>query len=151
MQEELETVQNLHREGKLERKLLYRIIILSVIATFTICILLYDILFQGLHFLPVIGFAVLGFLLGYFIFIRMNKVYWDTKRQIVAMGRFDLTSIILLIIFIIYRVSLEKYFIGHYEDAIEASGYSLATLFGGMTGRLLGTLYAIDRSHKEKK
>lgn len=151
MQEEIETVQNLHKQGKLERKLLYRIIVLSVVATFTFCILLYELFFQNLEFLPVIGFAVLGFLFGFYIFIRMNKVYWDKERQIVAMGRFDFTTIVLLIAFILYRISLEKYFSGHYEDAIQAFGYSLATLFGGMVGRLIGTLYAIDKSHREKK
>ena len=151
MQEELETVKELHKTGKLDRRLVYRIVILFFISVVTFFILFYDVFFENLEFLPTLGFSILGFILGFYIFVRMNKVTWDNDKQIVAMGRFDFVTIVLIILYVLYRIGIDKYLEGQYDDAFEVSAYSLATLFGGMLGRFLGTLYAIDKSHKEKK
>ena len=151
MQEELETIQELHKTGKLDKRLVWRMVILFFVSIITFGILSYDLFFENLEILPTVGFAIFGFILGFYIFVRMNKVTWDNERQIVAMGRFDFVTIVLIILYVLYRIGIDKYLEGQYDDAFEVSAYSLATLFGGMLGRFLGTLYAIDKSHKEKK
>lgn len=151
MQEELETIKDLHKKGKLDKRLVWRLVILAIASTITFCVLLYDLLWQNLEFFPVVGFVLLGFIFGYFIFMRMNKVMWDEEKQIIAMGRFDMITIVLIILYVLYRIGIDKYLAGKYEDAFEVSAYSLSTLFGGMIGRFLGTFYAIDKVHKEKR
>jgi len=150
MQEQIETVEMLKNTGKLERKLVYRIVMLFFITLITFLILIYDVLFKNLNLLGVIGFSIFGFLLGFFVFTRMNKVVWDQKREIVAIGRFDFTSIVLLLTYILYRIEISIFLQDYYTTAFEISGFSLATLFGGMLGRFIGTFYSIHQAHIEK-
>ncbi len=142
------TIKNLHKEGKLHKKLVTRLSILFVILLIICGVLVYDIIFKNLPWMPVIGFASFGFILGFFIFRHLNKITWDEEKEVVSIGRFDLASFVILIIYIGYRILVDFYLKNHFTG-IAISGFGMATLFGGMAGRLIGTRQTIGRVHKE--
>ncbi|MFA7285263.1 MAG: hypothetical protein WC011_00235 [Candidatus Paceibacterota bacterium] len=150
MQLQIETVEMLKKAGKLERKLVYRIIMLFFITLITFVMLVYDLFLNNLNLFGVVFFSIFGFVLGFYIFTRMNKVVWDQKREIVAMGKFDLTSFVLVLIYIAYRIEVGLLLKDYYGDGFEVYGFSLATIFGGMLGRFIGTFYSIHKAHIEK-
>jgi hypothetical protein len=141
--------QNNFEPGKIHLKLKLRLWLLGIIAVGTAGILVYDILFKNLHVIPVLGFAVFGYILGYFVFTHMNKLEWIEEEEVVNIGKFDAVSFCFLAIYVIYRVLIEMYLAREYTNGLMASGYGLATLFGGMAGRLAGMLVKISRIHRE--
>lgn len=140
---------DLEKAGKIHKQLQIRLYLLGLIAVVVLGILIYDIAWKGLVFLPMMGFATFGFLLGFFVFTRMSKVTWDEKKEMVKLGRFDVVSFLLLAGYIGYRISIEFYLKYQYHDALFVSGASLAMLFGGMFGRLIGMVWAVARVHKQ--
>jgi hypothetical protein len=137
-------------EKKIHKKLKLRLIFLGGVTTVIAGMLAYDLLFQGLRFIPVIGFASFGFILGFFVFTRMNKIAWDEEKEAINIGKFDMVSFILVALYVAYRISIEYFLKSHYHNAISISGFSLATLFGGMVGRLIGMVWTIERTHREQ-
>lgn len=146
---EIPTLHDLKKDGKLHAKLLWRVRILAFVAIGISIIISYDILFRELPAGGAIGFGALGFILGFFIFKRMNKITWDEEREVVSIGRFDATSFAILGLYILYRLGMNVFLKEHYQSAIAISGFSLATLWGGMIGRLIGTVYWVRQTHRE--
>ncbi len=145
----LPLIENLHKEGRLHKRLVVRLIMFVIILFIIGGVLGYDILFKGLMWMPVVGFASFGFILGFFVFRHITKITWDEEKEVVSIGKFDVASFIILIIYVAYRVLVKLFLESHFTSAIAISGFSLAILFGGMAGRLIGTRHAIKRTHQE--
>lgn len=142
-------MENLLKSGRLHKRLVVRLT-MFVIILFTIGgVLAYDILFRELMWMPVVGFASFGFILGFFLFRHITKITWDEEKEVVSIGKFDIASFVILLIYVGYRLLVKLFLESHFTSAIAISGFSLAILFGGMAGRLVGTRHAIKRTHEE--
>lgn len=149
MQTEIQQFNSIKKAGKLHPKLKKRLLMLGGIAIVATGIAVYDMLFKGLGALPVIGYACFGFILGFFLFNKINKITWDENEEIIKLGKFDIATFVILLIYIAYRISIHYYLANHFDDAISVSGYSLGTLVGGIIGRLLGMVWTVNRVHRE--
>jgi hypothetical protein len=145
---ELTEFDTLERAGKIHQKLLIRLRLLWIICSGTAGVLIYDISFKNLKVLPALGFVAVGFGIGYYVFSRMRTIVWDEEKEAVAMERFDIANFVLLCVYVLYRVSVDKLLSAYYHDAVLVSGFSIAVLFGGMMGRLVGMMRTVNRVHR---
>jgi len=149
MSEILEELKHIHREGKVHRKLKLRLAWLAFIAATVLGILVYDIVIKGLTIVPVLVFSFVGYVIGYYLFSHMQSITWDEEREVVRLGKFDLFSLFLLVAYIAYRLLVEQYLQLRYTNGLLITGYGLATLFGGIVGRVMGMLHAVAKVHRE--
>lgn len=146
---ELQEFNTLEKTGKIHSRLRNRILFLIGVGTVSTGMIVYDIFFRDLEPLGVVGFASFGFILGFFIFNKINKLTWDEDEEVVKIGKFDLATFIILAGYIIYRILIHVFLENAFHKAILVSGYSLATLVGGIIGRILGMIWLINRIHRE--
>lgn len=149
MQTELKEFNNLEKNGKIHGKLRNRLIMLVLIGTVFLGVIVFDIFFKDLEVLGVVGFACFGFILGFFVFTKINKITWDEEEEVVKLGKFDLATFVILGLYIGYRFSIHIFLQASFQKAILVSGYSLATLVGGIIGRVFGMIWNINRIHRE--
>ena len=135
---------------KLHKRLKTRLIFLGAVALVIACILTYDVVVKNLRLIPVIGFASFGFILGFFLFVRLNKITWDAQKAVATIGKFDIGSFVVLVLYITYRISIEYFLKSHYHNDLMISGMSLSTIFGGMLGRLVSMVWIVEQTHREE-
>lgn len=145
---EIPTLYDLKKEGKLHKRLVWRLRMLAFVVIVISGIISFDIVMRDLPWLGVLGFSSFGFILGFFLFKHMNKITWDEEKEVVSIGRFDRTSFIIIGIYVLYRLGMSIFLKEYYQSAIAISGFSLSAIWGGMLGRLIGTVYIIKRIHK---
>lgn len=141
----LREVRILREEGKLHSRLVTRTRIFLVISFLLLCFATYFV-FEGANPLLSLGLAVVGLVVGYFIFSRMTRVQWNTDTEQVesaSMGALGYGMIGLYIVFEIGARTLLSDFLG-----AGAEGYIIALIFGVILGRTLGVVADIHRVYK---
>ena len=143
----IETIQALHKAGKLHVKLRRRLWILTLLTLVGAGIVGYDILFRGLSWWLALLLAGVSFVFG-LIMSRLNVVNWDEDQQLMVLGRIDRTGTIILVFYIIIRLLTRTALHNLYHNIITLWGLTLSILFGVALGRLVGTFLIIYRQHK---
>ncbi len=67
-----------------------------------------------------------------------------------TIGKFDIGSFVVLVLYITYRISIEYFLKSHYHNDLMISGMSLSTIFGGMLGRLVSMVWIVEQTHREE-
>jgi len=148
--DEISTVLNLHKNGRLSRRLVLRLVFLGLISTASFLIMVYDMIFVGLPF--TFGFfgAMIGFTLGLFLFSRIFTQKWDEKKETIITGRIDIWSTVLFVFYWSSRFITQNILEHTYHNARIVSGLTFAIVFGLTLGRLSGVLSSIHKMNKEK-
>lgn len=145
----LDKVRNLEAQGKLHKTLLLRVRVMFALSALLGLAVLYNVLFRDAGFLVAGLFSAIGFAAGYSLFSRMNAVQWDEKKEVLQAGRMDVAGFVALGGYIgfeiLFRTLIKDVF------PAEATAYVLATIFGTLLGRAVGTVIEIHRVSKGGK
>ena len=141
----LEEVRILRQEGKLHQKLISRVRILYIISAVLAAMVIFNLLFRSANPLVVGGLVIIGFILGLFVFSKMNVVNWNEKEEIVQIGKMDKIGYISLGLYIVFEIGLRT-FLGNVFP-VSATAFLLAGIFGTMFGRAVGTTIKIHKVH----
>jgi hypothetical protein len=146
---EIQAAHELNKEGFLHKKLIFRLFILGTISVVSAAIVIFNILERGLNPAIAIGFSSAGFLFGVWIFYRMNPVKWDEEKELLVVSKIDKWGFVILGIYIVLRI-IARFYIEHlYHSVVILTGLTLAMVFGVSFGRLIASLSAIRKAHKE--
>lgn len=146
----MESVKELHKKGKLDRKLRIRLIFLTSLTFIFGIIGAYNFIVHDFPLLWVVVTIVASFLLGMFVLSRMNKITWDEKHAIMTVGRIDGLGFVVLVLYVVVRVGT-KWFLGHFShNVVLISGLTVASVFGIMLGRLSATFISIHQLNTRK-
>ena len=134
-------VRVLQQEGKLHKSLITRVRMLFVISLILAGVVTYNLIFQSVDVTVAFALAGIGFLLGLYIFSRMNVVNWNEAEEIVESGRMDMLGYVVIVLYIIFEISLRTFL----KDFFPATSttFLLAGIFGTIFGRAVGTVIEI--------
>jgi hypothetical protein len=90
--------------------------------------------------------AIIGFLLGVYIFSRMSVVNWNEEEEVVQTGRMDMIGYITIGLYIVFEISFRTFL--HDYFPMSATAYLLAGIFGTIFGRAVGTVIEIHRVYR---
>ncbi|MBV9349415.1 MAG: hypothetical protein JO026_01560 [Patescibacteria group bacterium] len=135
-------VRELRREGKLHTQLVIRVGLLFAIGLILSGATIENIL-RGGSFLVAAGLFMAGFVLGFFIFSRINPISWNETKAIVQAGRMDALGFVTLGLYIVSEISFRIYL--HDKFPSTASALLFATLSGVILGRGSGLVVEIHR------
>ena len=82
----LREIRVLREEGKLHRTLIVRTRILLLISVVLASIVLFNMFYRGTDWMLPGVLAIIGLVLGLFIFSRMNPIQWNEEREVVETG-----------------------------------------------------------------
>ncbi len=138
-------VRVLREEGKIHSKLIFRVRMLFVIALILGGIVGYQ-LFLGANPWVVLMLAVIGFVLGLYVFARMSVVNWNEEREILETGRMDKVGYITLALYIAVEIGLRTFLNDFYPAS--ATAFLLSGVFGALFGRAVGTVIEIHNVYR---
>lgn len=138
----------LRREGKLHKKLVTRIRVLSIIAAILAGIVVWQVLTHDIQIALVLAFASLGFILGLWVFSRMSVIRWNETEEQVEAGRMDMLGYASLALYIAFEVGLRTFLRDFFP--LTATAFLLAGIAGTLCGRALGTLIEIHNVYKRE-
>lgn len=136
-------VRTLRDEGKLHSKLISRVRMLFVISLILLGVVLYNLVFRGANILLVSVFALVGFLLGRYIFSRMNVVNWNEEEEIVQTGKMDIAGYLTIALYIAVEIGFRTFLKDVYPLSVTA--FLFAGIFGTIFGRAIGTVLTIHK------
>lgn len=139
----LKEVRALQNEGKLHAKLIFRVRMLYVISLILGGVVVFNLIFRGVHALIPGVLALIGFGLGYFVFTRMSVVNWNEESETVQAGRMDLIGYGVLALYVAFEIGLRTFLKDAYPTHVTV--YLLAGIFGTLLGRAIGTIVEIHR------
>lgn len=150
MLEEIDTVIELHQEGKLDRILRIRLIYLTAFVVIFGAIGLYNLIVHELDLEDIVFTIIISFMCGMFIFSRMNTIGWDEKKEIMQVNRLDFVGFVILVLYVLSRV-YTNWILGHFShNTVIVSSMAVASIFGVMFGRLIATLVTVHKIHTER-
>lgn len=147
------TADELHREGKLDKKISRRLTIFKFLSFLFGLITIYDILFEGFYWFQVFLVVAGSFLVGMIIISKMHKVAWDKRRQIMVTQKMDIFGIFILVSYVGARIFSDAYLNDFFDGNIsKVLAYTFFIIFGVTLGRFVGTLTSIylaqPKSHR---
>jgi heme/copper-type cytochrome/quinol oxidase subunit 4 len=145
----LRTFKNLKSEGKLHKRLLFQIRILSVISLILLGVVVYQIIVNGLNVWISAGIAVVSFFLGLFVFSKMNKMVWNEEEEVIQTGRMEIAGVAVIVLYIAFEMGLRTFLNAEFAGTFAATAYLLAGIGASLLGRSLGTLVAIQKLTKD--
>ncbi len=144
MLEELQIADELHKEGRLDKKLKRRLWIFEILSFVFGLITVYDILFEGFYWFHVFLAVSVSFLFGFWVLEKINKVVWDKKRQIMVTEKMDIWAVLILVFYISSRIISDVYLHDFFDGNLPSVfAYTFFTAFGITLGRFVGTLFSI--------
>ena len=117
---------------------------LFAISLILAAVVLYNVLFTSTDPLTVILLAGIGFLLGLYVFSRMNVVNWNEEEEVFQTGRMDIVGYASLALYIILEIGFRT-FLKDVYPASSTTAFLLAGIFGTLFGRAVGTVVTIHK------
>src|SRR5437868_2119697 len=102
-------VRILREEGMLHAKLIYRVRTLLGISLILGAIVLYNIVFRGANIVVAASLAGIGFILGLYVFSKMNVVDWNEETAVVQTGKMGTVGYASLGLYICFEVGLRTF------------------------------------------
>ncbi len=133
-------------EGKLHKKLITRVRMLLIISVVLAGIAGFNVVFRNANGPIAAGLLVGGFVIGLFVFSRMNVIQWNEELEIVETGRMDVIGYSLIGFYIIFEIGLRTFLKDFYP--ISATAFILAAVAGTLLGRSIGTIIEIHRVYR---
>ncbi len=139
-------VRVLRREGRIHRKLIIRISLLSIVSIILAGIVFFNVAFKGVGIMMSVMLAVVGFVLGRYIFFKMNVVSWNEKEEVVGTGRMNAVSYVVLALYVAFEIGLRT-LLGEFFPT-NAMIFLLSGVSGMLLGRVVGTIIEIHGVYK---
>lgn len=139
------SVRDLRDAGLLHKKLLTRTRLLVCISTVLLLIEIYQTIHYGFSFWILDAVIIIGFLLGLFVFSKMNKAVWNREEEVIQAGRMDVFGAAILILYIVFEVSLRSLLKAEFGTSTQATTYLLAAIGASLLGRSIGTLLSFRK------
>ncbi len=139
-------VRVMQEEGKIHSKLIKSLRIMGAIAFILLGIVVYELIFQGVDPLISAGLAMIGFLLGFYLFSPVNATVWDEEKEVVMARRMDVLGFAAIAVYIVIVVGLRIYLAQHFPAS--STIFALALVFGMLAGRVTGTINEIHRTFR---
>lgn len=133
----------LRQEGVLHKRLLTRLRMTFIISIILGGITAFNILFRDANALIAGVLAFGGFILGLFIFSRMNIVNWNEEEEAVQMGKMDTIGYLTLGLYILFEIGLRIYLNSMFP--LSPVVFLLAAIFGTLFGRATGMVIEIHK------
>lgn len=140
-----QNIRDLETDGKMHKKLLFRVRILTIISVLLLSFVIYRTLLGDLNVFIVVLLVVLSFPLGLFVFSKMNKVVWDEEGETIMAGKMELAGFAIVALYILFEITLRTYLKAEYAETFAATGYLLAGIGASLLGRSVGTLVAVQK------
>ena len=139
----LREIHTLQSEDKLHKKLISRLVMLTIISLVLLGIVVFNIIFRGAD--PFIAgvIAIVGFILGVFLFSRMNVVNWNEAEEVMQLGKMDMLGYGTLVLYIAFEIGLRTFLRDFYP--ISGTVFLLSGIFGTLFGRVVGTIVEIHK------
>jgi hypothetical protein len=144
-------IRTLRDEGKLHAKLISRTRMLFIISSILLLVVLFNIIWRHAGFyttIATIPIAVIGFLLGFYVFSQMNTVGWNEEEEVVKSGKMDTVGFISLGLYIIFEITFRTYLKSHFPTT--AIPLLLSGICGTLLGRATGTLAEIHKVYQAR-
>ncbi len=142
----LKEVRILRQEGKLHRKLIIRIRILLFISLILAGIVVFNVIYRDANWFAALALMIGGFLIGLFVFSRMNVIQWNEEQEVVEAGRMDMIGYAMIALYVAFEIGLRTVLIDFYP--VSATAFILAAVCGTLLGRSFGTIIEIHRVFK---
>jgi len=136
----------LHQEGKIHRALIIRVGILFVISIIIAGIVWFNVWVRDVSVINTLSLQAVGFILGLYVFSRMNIVNWNEKDEIVQAGKMDTLGYITIVLYIVFEIGLRTLFNDFYP--LGATVLIVAVISGTLIGRTFGIIMDIHRVFK---
>ena len=136
-------VSVLRQEGKIHKALIVRVIILLLISLILTGVLIFNIIIRNVDIISVISVGIIGFILGLYVFSRMNIVNWNEEEEIVQAGKMDTLGYGTIILYLIFEIGLRTFFNDFYP--LGATILLLSVITGTLLGRTLGIIIEIHK------
>jgi ribose/xylose/arabinose/galactoside ABC-type transport system permease subunit len=137
----------LKEEGRLHTKLLSRVRMLLIISVILATIVVFNIVFRGADLFFAALIAGVGFLLGLFLFSKMNVVSWNEETELVQTDRMNAAGYATLILYICFEIGLRTFLKNSFPAT--ATALVLAGIFGTLFGRVIGTIVEIHKVYRQ--
>ncbi len=144
-----QAVRVLRDKGKLHKSLITRVRMLFGISVVLAGVALYNVFVRDINPLLALGLAATGFIFGFFLFSRMNKLTWDEQQETIRAGRMDVVGFAVLGLYIVFEVGTRTTLNNIFPASFTATALLLATIAGSLFGRALGTVIAIEKFSRE--
>jgi len=135
-------VSVLQQEGKLHSRLVNRLRMLFGIAAILLAITSYNV-FEGADILITGALAVVGLVLGFYVFSRMSPVQWNEEQEVVEAGKMDVFGYSMIGLYIVFEIVIRTVLTNYFAGNAEAFIY--AAVFGIIFGRACGMIVEIHR------
>lgn len=135
----------LKTDGKLHKRLVFQIRILAAVSLGMLAIVAYNIVVNGLNVWLCLAIGVVSFLLGLFVFSRMNALVWNEEEEIIKTGRMEVLGFVVLALYIGFEFGLRTLLNAEFAGTFAATAYLFAGISCSLLGRSLGTLVAIQK------
>jgi len=136
-------VNVLRQEGKIHKALIVRVIILLLISLILTGVLIFNIIARNVDIISIISVGIIGFILGLYVFSRMNIVNWNEEEEIVQAGKMDTLGYGTIILYLIFEIGLRTFFNDFYP--LGATILLLSVITGTLLGRTLGIIIEIHK------
>ena len=133
----------LRQEGKLHKRLLTRLRMTFIISIILGGITVFNILFRDANALISGVLVFVGFILGLFIFSRMNIVNWNEEEEAVQMGKMDTIGYLTIGLYIFFEIGLRTYLNSTFP--LSSVVFLLAAISGTLFGRAIGMVIEIHK------
>lgn len=145
----LKVARDLSLEGKLHKKLLIRLYMMFIMVFFAFGVVIYDIAIYRINFFVSIFIIFITFILGYFM-SKTSKISWDEEQELMVAGKMDLTSGIVLIIYVATRL-ISRYLLDNiYHDAVVVFAITMSIMAGFALGKFLGFVSLVRKTYALK-
>jgi len=141
----LSTFRELNSDGKLHKRLVFQLLLLTTISLILLGVVMYQVLFGGLNISIAVSIALVSFLLGLFLFSKMNKVVWNEEEELVKTGRMEILGVAVLVLYIGFEVGLRTLLAAEFTGGFAATAYLLAGVGASLLGRSVGTIVSIQK------
>lgn len=136
---------------QLHKKLIFRTRLLTAISLILIAIVGYDIFRYGISIPLSLFIGLVAFILGLFLFSRMNTLEWDEEEAVITSGRMDTIGVAIIILYIGFEVSLRSVVTSQFGDMAGSTGYLFMGIGASLLGRSVGNLISIQKLARNKE
>jgi hypothetical protein len=147
----LRAVRELRQAGKIQKSLVTRMTMFAVISVLLLGFVIYDTATGVASWMFALPLFVVGFVLGYWVFSRMQKVVWDDEKELVAATRMDAVGFAVLALYIAFEVSLRHELPVIFPAVASVTPLLLATIGGTLLGRFVGMMSEILRANEGQR
>jgi hypothetical protein len=138
-------VRVLQQEGKLHTRLITRVRMLFIISVLLLAVAAFNV-YQGANMFVALALAVVGFVMGFYVFSRMSRVEWNEEAEVMEASKMDKFGYGLIGLYVVFEIGARTLLTNYFGAGAEA--FVFALVFGIIFGRAVGMVIEIHRAYQ---